>query len=649
MKKVYDLSQLQWTVGGTTPYFWELETMSGEKEARVLNYDTAPVPARVPGSVQQSLLDAGIIEDWLVGMKSKNSEWVENRHWIYETKLPDAYLEKGRTVTLHCEGLDYKGWIFVNWQRVGEFCGTHTAYDFDLTPYLDRGENTLRIIFDLPPRWLGQFGYSSRRKEWKVRYNYTWDWVVRILQVGIWAPISLEVSDGKQIDWFSCAGDYDLETGRGKLLLKGNATGGELQVALTRDGATVAECRLPAGKLETWWEGLAVEPWWPNLMGEQPLYEVSVKLLAEDGVQDEVKRTVGFKHVEWIPCEGAAPQADPWQCVVNGRPVFLQGVNFQPIRANFADLCEEDYRKRIELYRDLGANMFRINACGYLEHTWLYDWCDRCGIMVWQEFPLTSSGVDNWPPEDAASIAAMAEIARGFVRRRQHHASTVMWSGGNELQGDLAGNKHGGGKPCDLSHPMLSALKAVAEYEDPVHRYVATSPLGPRSFAEEAEMGQGLHWDVHGPYSPFPSEEAARSYWEKDDALFRSEMCHPGANPAHLTRKYAGEWPLFPPTRDNPYWARPTNMWIDWEVLVQKHGREPKDLEEYVAWSQQNQAEALALGMKACKDRFPRCGGVLLWGSHDTFPVPANTTIIDFDGEPKPAAFALQRIWRGEA
>ena len=87
-------------------------------------------------------------------------------------------------------------------------------------------------------------------------------------------------------------------------------------------------------------------------------------------------------------------------------------------------------------------------------------------------------------------------------------------------------------------------------------------------------------------------------------------------------------------------------MWIDWEVICKQLGREPVSLEEYVSLSQENQAKALAMGMQACKSRFPRCGGVLLWGSHDTFPVPANTTIIDFEGQPKPAAFALQSVWR---
>ena len=54
----------------------------------------------------------------------------------------------------------------------------------------------------------------------------------------------------------------------------------------------------------------------------------------------------------------------------------------------------------------------------------------------------------------------------------------------------------------------------------------------------------------------------------------------------------------------------------------------------------------LALEMKACKDRFPGCGGVLLWSGHDTFPMPINSSIIDFEGNPKPAALAIAKVWR---
>jgi beta-mannosidase len=193
---------------------------------------------------------------------------------------------------------------------------------------------------------------------------------------------------------------------------------------------------------------------------------------------------------------------------------------------------------------------------------------------------------------------------------------------------------------------MLGRLARVAGELDPQRRYIPTSPSGPRASAALADFGKGLHWDVHGPYAAFPTPEEEARYWAADDALFRSEMCCPGAAPLTQIESYAGDCSPLPATADNPYWNHPTCWWIDWPRLTTQHGRPPADLAEYVAWSQQSQAEALSAGMRACKDRFPACGGVLLWTGHDTFPIPINTSILDFDGNPKPAALALAGIWR---
>jgi len=50
--------------------------------------------------------------------------------------------------------------------------------------------------------------------------------------------------------------------------------------------------------------------------------------------------------------------------------------------------------------------------------------------------------------------------------------------------------------------------------------------------------------------------------------------------------------------------------------------------------------------MQACKQRFPRCGGVIIWMGHDAFPCMANTAIVDFWGRPKPAALAIGEVFR---
>lgn len=650
MKKVYDMSRLEWTLSGYTPYLWKFE--KSNKMGPVESIDVRPVRARVPGSVQQSLKDAGVIEDWNVGQNSRNCEWVENRHWIYQTRFPDDWLNEKLNYRVECLGLDYSGWIYVNDQEVCTFKGTHTPHVFDITPYLKESGNVLEIIFDLPPRWLGQFGYTSKMTEWKTRFNYTWDWIPRMVQIGIWDSIALIASDGNEFKEFRCATDADISNQSGEIRIKGLIQGNKaykIRISLEEDDRVILSEEFTVSRFQNGiiLKNLPVKLWWPNLEGEQPLYTVTCRLLDSSGnVLDSVTRRVGFKHVDWVQCEGAPAGADPWVCVVNGRPVFLQGVNFAPIRPNFADLTREDYAKRLKLYRELGCNMLRINACGFLEFECFYELCDELGLMVWQEFPLTSSGIDNWPPEDETSISELEEIAKSFIKRRQHHVSLTMWSGGNELMGDLEGRKTGIGKPCDLSHPMLKRLKETVEEYDPTRRFVPTSPSGPRAGASESDFGKGLHWDVHGPYTSLGDIEKAMNYWKNDDALFRSELCCPGANPVEITRQYKGEFQEFPANADNPYWTRPTPWWIDWDMLVTIHGHEPKDLEEYVQWSQEHQAEALSLGMRMCKERFPRCGGVLLWGSHDTFPIPANATIIDFHGNPKPAALALAKVWR---
>lgn len=644
-KQCYDLSQLDWKLTGWIAEFWRMQqTMEIGASP---NAEVSAIPAKVPGSVQLALREAGIIPDWNVGMNFRQCEWVENRHWVYETALPDDWFKGGKSFRLNCLGLDYCGTVMVNGRVVSEFIGTHVPHVFDITPFLQESGNRLGIVFECPPRWLGQFGFTSKMTEWKPRFNYAWDWTVRLVQIGIWGPIRIEAFDEAEIGSFRCVADA--QGSSGTLRAWGKAVGGKsVRLSLSKNGSIVREQTLASGEFDVNWDGLAVDLWNPNLQGDQPLYDVTCTLLDAGGDElDSVSRRVGFRHIEWQQCEGAPEGADPWICVVNGKPIFLQGVNWTPLRPNFADLTEADYRKRLELYQDLGCNMLRVWGGASLETECFYDLCDELGLLVWQEFPLSSSGTENWPPEDAKSIADQSEIAQSYIERRQHHASLAIWCGGNELQGALDGSKTGGGKPNDLSHPLLARFNEIVQREDPTRRFLPTSSSGPRFYAQPEDYGKGLHWDVHGPWKADGDLAGAwTDYWSKDDSLFRSETGSPGAGPAEIIRRYAGDIDPVPGTAENPLWSRHTSWWVEWPVFVQEKGREPAGLEEYVDWSQQRQKAALLIAVNACKDRFPRCGGILLWMGHDSFPCTANTSIVDFDGNPKPAALALKEIWR---
>jgi beta-mannosidase len=398
---------------------------------------------------------------------------------------------------------------------------------------------------------------------------------------------------------------------------------------------------------EVIWQDLDVDLWWPNGMGEQPLYTLTVELLNAGGDgEDRTVRTVGFKEVVWRPCEGAPVEADPWLCIVNGREVFLRGVNWTPIRPNFADVTTEQVRQRLETYRNLHMNVLRVWGGAYLERADFYALCDELGLLVWQEFPLSSSGVDNYAPDDPESIAAMAEIARSYIERRQHHVSLFIWCGGNELQDDKDGERGNDGGPLGLEHPLLKRLGEVVHELDPTRRYLPTSASGPRFYASPDEFGEGVHWDVHGPWKPEGAlDERWAAYWGGDDALIRSEVGAPGPSSADLIRRYAGDCAPFPASYANPLWRR-TSWWIEWPQFVAELGHEPETLEAYVAWGQQRQARALAIAARSCKERFPRCGGFILWMGHDSFPCTANTAILDFEGNPKPAAYALAEVFK---
>jgi len=80
------------------------------------------------------------------------------------------------------------------------------------------------------------------------------------------------------------------------------------------------------------------------------------------------------------------------------------------------------------------ANLLRVWGGAVLERSVFYELCDEMGLMVWQDLPLSSSGYDNWPPEDQPTIDLASRITASYIERRQHHPSLILWCGGNELQ-----------------------------------------------------------------------------------------------------------------------------------------------------------------------------------------------------------------------
>ncbi|MHB1459738.1 MAG: glycoside hydrolase family 2 protein [Armatimonadota bacterium] len=649
MKTTYNLSQLDWSLTGWLPYLWKLGNPIEANTSQ--SAEITAIPAKVPGSVQMALLQAGLLPDWNVGLNYRACQWVENLHWVYQATIPDEWLANKLKYRLNCQGLDGSGWVLLNGVEVKSFNGSHIPHVINLPSKMQPTGNILQIVFDCPPRWLGQFGYTSKMTDWKVRFNYTWDWTVRLVQTGVWDTIEFVATDGVEITKQHFMTIIDEEDGAclavwGKVKRPGGYT---VRLSLEQNGSTLRSSEMPAylfNKSGIMMTCLDLECWWPNLNGSQPLYDARLTLLDEYGaVVDEQLKRVGFRDIFWVPCEDAPHDADSWILTCNDKPVFVQGANWVPIRPNFADVTVEQYRQHLELYKELGFNLLRVWGGGVLEKECFYDICDELGIMVWQEFPLSSSGIDNYPPEDAQFISEMVKVAKSYIDRRRHHASLVIWCGGNELYDS-------NNVPVTINHPMIKALAKVCKEKDGSRRFVAASGSGPRSTADKSEFGQGVNWDVHGPWKPggfgMADESLAEwaDYWAKDDALFRSETGCSGASSLDILERYRGECEIMPVNASNPLWRRPICWWIDYDNVVKDYGREPLSPAEYVQWSQQRQSQALEIAVKACKSRFPKCGGVIIWMGHDCFPCAANTSVIDYECRPKPAALAISKVFK---
>ncbi len=646
---MHDASSLEWKLWGFRPNVWRMnfnfETLGstwGEVEG---------IPMKVPGSVQKALLDAGIVKDWNVGLNSRELEWIENREWLLTAVIPDEWIKKdspAEKIYLDCRGLDYKGIILINGKEAGTFCNSFLPYRFDITPYLKESGNTLVIEFGCPPENLAQIGWTSKITEWKPRFNYGWDWIVRTVQTGVWDDVFIGSEDlsAPKIGDVQAVCEASSSKDLGSLSLRfDNRPSHKVRVSLiSPEGRRVLEETVPAGIPIKKWNNLKVRRWWPNGAGLQPLYDLRLEMLGDDGaVLDGREMKVGFRSVEWLPCKGAAPEADPWICSVNGTPLFLQGVDWTPVKPNFADLAREDYTRLLTTYKELGVNTIRIWGGGFAEKEWLYEECDRLGIMIWQDFPLSSSGLDNYPPVEKQAVDEMREIVDHYIVRLRNHPALLIWCGGNELyeMGDTA--------PITVGHPMAAMMKERLDALDNTRRFVPGTPSGPTIGSSLEVFGKGVCYDVHGPWNlPYSgsdmSMESVEEFWDRCDALFMSEVGVPGSSPVEILEKYRGECQVLPATDSNPYW-RSVNWWLQWEEYLAKGGN-PDDLDGYVSWSQRRQSEGLAIALRKNKARFPSCGGFIIWMGHDCFPCPINTSIIDFEGNPKPAALVVSEIWK---
>ncbi len=594
------------------------------------------IPAQVPGTVQEDAVEAGLIPDPDFGLNSRACEWTSERDWVYVKRFATPDLPPGGLVRLHFEGVDYACHVFLNGRHLGDHEGMYDAFEFDVTGVLAAdGMNELVVVVEHAPREVGQIGRTSEVKLWKARFAYDWDWCTRLVPIGIFDSVSLLVTGRAYLADVQVTPRLSDDLGAAEVEVTvspgGSCRGAaHVRVEVGFQGESLASSEAAVRSADGCRLSLPVaDPrlWWPNGYGEQPLYQARVTLLSEDGrLLDQRTVTFGFRRVRAVPNDGAPEGALPYVLEVNGQRVFIKGWNWAPISQLYGRTPRARYERWLGLARHAHCSLLRVWGGGLLEKRDFYELCDAHGIMVWQEFIQSSSGIDNRPSTDPEYLSYIRGQAEKMIPRRRNHPSLVLWCGGNELM-------HDDWRPLDDSHPALAVLKDCVQRLDPGRLWLPTSASGPVENASLDHVGN-MH-DVHGPWQYQGPEEQYRLYNGIDPLLHAEFGVEGAANLASMRRCNPPEQ-LWPPDDTNPLWLHRGSWWIQRPMMRRVFG-EIEDLETYVWASQFLQAEGLRYAIESNRRRKWRCAGTSPWQFNESWPNLSCTNVVDYFGQPRPA------------
>lgn len=453
---------------------------------------------------------------------------------------------------LRFEGIDHAATVFVDGAEVARHEGAFTPFEVELGP----GEHRLAVVVHEAPESEPQVGDTRRVRVHKSRMGYGWDFCPRMIHQGIWRPVTV----GAPAEVFPVV---RLEDDLGTVEVDG-------EVVLRVDAPLL---------------------WWPNGMGEQQLYDAG-------GFQ------VGFRQVSF----------DDYGLRVNGVPVPVRGWNWVPIDALYGVPRPEKLAHLLGLAARANVNLIRVWGGGLIETPQFYDLCDRLGLLVWQEFSQSSSGIDSKPSDDPEFVRTMADDARAIVPRRRARASLAIWGGGNELEGHD-------------STPVLAALKEVVRELDPGRVWVATSPVG------EA--------DVHGPWE-HQGLRAHNEHYDTRTSKLHSEFGVEGMTNRRALEALIAEEHRWPADRTNPVYEHLGAWWNNAPLVQEAFGGRIEDVETMRRCSQWLQYEGLRYAVEAT---LRRGAGTIPWQLNESYPNAWCTAAVDHHGDPKPAYYGVARAY----
>jgi len=348
----------------------------------------------------------------------------------------------GRKVFIHFEGGTTAMYVWVNGQKVGYTENAKSPAEFDITPYVKEGKNTLACrVYKY-----SDGSYLEDQDMWRLG--------------GINRSVYLYSTAETRISDFFAHPDLDTNYKNGLFSLdvevknySGENKNRSVEVAiLDKTGKKVFNKSqkvsiLANGVQETIFKGTVSNP--QKWTAETPdLYTMLVTLKDEkNNIIEITSHKIGFRKIE----------IKDGQVFINGKKVYFKGVNMHEYNYKTGQVAtRESMMRNLQLMKELNINAVRTSH--YPQPPLWYKLCDEYGMYLVDEANQESHGL-GYGPKNVSNLpewnATHMDRIKSVVERDKNHPSVIFWSLGNESgNGKAFFDMYDWAKQRDTSRPV---------------------------------------------------------------------------------------------------------------------------------------------------------------------------------------------------
>ena len=589
--------------------------------------------ANVPGCVQLDLSRAGLLpENLYMGENIKEAEKFEDYEWWYERTF--ACPEVKKNVYLVFEGVECLAEYFLNGVLIGKSENAFISHEFRIDDFLKDGENTVSVhiksatVFadsmDYPIRTLFSINADGSYLR-KPPHSFGWDIMPRAVIAGLWREVKLECRDDIYFTQAYAVTSPEENNFFYTLATDLNSVDGveiELDCSL---GDSRVKKRVAARKKFDRFQFTVNDPklWFPYGYGEPNVYDGYARIYRDGKLVHEKAISFGIRDVVLERRDPDGFDNGQFRFLINGVEIMCKGSNWVPLDA-FHCRDAERYDEALALVKDIGCNILRCWGGNVYEDHKFFDFCDRNGIMVWQDFAMACAEY----PETQELMENLRHEVTSVIRKLRQHPSLVLWAGDNEV---------------DACFPMYDPNKnkltrdliAQCVRDNDLYRpYLPSSPfisekMHEAGFCSQRYGSRIVEEHIWGPRDYFKSD-----FYRANTAHFVSETGYHGCPSMDSIKKFITPERVWP-YHNNPEWilhssdqqGRDHRVMLMENQVRQLFGDVPTDPEDYVLASQISQAEAKKYFIERMRVGRPDKTGIIWWNLLDGWPQMSDAVV----------------------